>query len=121
MTAIGMLSRIYLGAEFDSPDMTAGTDFLIHHGPSKNDMYFNYYAAMVLHHRQSAGWPGWNEKLRDYLVQTQDRSLTHRSGSWHFPNQHGDVGGRLYNTAMAIMTLEVYYRYLPIYNRPKIH
>ena len=28
----------------------------------------------------------------------------------------GERGGRLYNTSLACMTLEVYYRYLPLYD-----
>jgi hypothetical protein len=35
----------------------------------------------------------------------------------NFPDKHGDQGGRLYNTAMSILVLEVYYRYLPIYGK----
>ena len=61
-------------------------------------------------------WDAWNRAMRDHLVQTQDtRGL--ESGSWHFPDHHGDKGGRLYNTAMAVMTLEVYYRYMPLYKQ----
>ena len=29
----------------------------------------------------------------------------------------GDIGGRLYTTAMCAMTLEVYYRYMPLYEK----
>ena len=36
-------------------------------------------------------------------------------GVMDFTGGRGEVGGRLYNTAMAVMTLEVYYRYLPLY------
>ena len=50
--------------------------------------------------------------MRDYLIATQDRR-GHQTGSWHFKDKHGSVGGRLYTTAMSIMILEVYYRYLP--------
>ncbi len=115
MTAVGLLSKIYLGANFGDPGVSAGADFLSHIGPAENDIYYNYYATLTLHHRQGESWKLWNSKLRDYLVQTQDKNNGHSSGSWHFPNPHGDVGGRLYSTAMAIMTLEVYYRYMPIY------
>lgn len=41
----------------------------------------------------------------------------HERGSWHFKDHHGDVGGRLYTTAMAALILEVYYRHLPLYQR----
>ena len=37
------------------------------------------------------------------------------AGSWHFPDRWGDVGGRLYTTALCAMTLEVYYRFMPLY------
>jgi len=30
-----------------------------------------------------------------------------------------DKGGRLCNTSLAILTLEVYYRYLPLYSTPR--
>jgi len=42
------------------------------------------------------------------------------SGSWYFPDKHGEVGGRLYTTAMAVMTLEVYYRFLPLYGEASL-
>ena len=40
----------------------------------------------------------------------------HESGSWYFSGRYGEKGGRLYNTAMAIMILEVYYRYMPLFS-----
>ena len=53
--------------------------------------------------------------MRDYLVQSQSRGPGHEAGSWYFQDQHGQVGGRLYTTAMAVMILEVYYQFLPLY------
>ena len=45
----------------------------------------------------------------------------HARGSWHFNGDHGAAsGGRLYSTALAAMTLEVYYRYMPIYKSKSI-
>jgi hypothetical protein len=42
-------------------------------------------------------------------------------GSWYFAEPYGDAGGRLYNTALAILTLEVYYRYLPLFSPEAAH
>ena len=62
--------------------------------------------------------------MRDFLVSTQGRKGNLR-GSWHFAtqnpqkqtaNQWSIYGGRLYDTCMSCMTLEVYYRFLPIYD-----
>jgi hypothetical protein len=33
---------------------------------------------------------------------------------------YGSKGGRIYCTALAALTLEVYYRYLRLYDEPKI-
>jgi len=35
----------------------------------------------------------------------------------YFHGGRGEKGGRVYNTAMAVMTLEVYYRYMPLYRQ----
>ena len=115
-TAVGILSKMYLGADLNHGGLEKGTRFLADQGPSKHDVYFNYYATQVLHHRHDPDWPKWNQKMRDYLVNTQDHSSTHRAGSWYFVDPHGQVGGRLYTTAMSVMILEVYYRYMPLYD-----
>ena len=39
----------------------------------------------------------------------------HQSGSWYFDHDWSSRGGRLYDTALSILTLEVYYRHLPLY------
>jgi hypothetical protein len=83
-------------------------------GPSPTNMYYNYYATQVMHHYGDEPWQRWNAKMRQHLISTQAR-IGHETGSWHFDDQHGNVGGRLYNTAMSVMTLEVYYRYMPLY------
>lgn len=113
-TAIGLLCRMYLGWRRDHPSLVRGVGYLSRRGTSPTDMYYNYYATQVLHHFGGQHWVKWNERMRDYLVATQ-ATEGHESGSWYLPDKHGDSGGRLYNTAMAIMTLEVYYRYMPLY------
>lgn len=115
-TAVGILSQMYLGAALEDEQIELGAQYLVEQKPSKTDMYFNYYTTLVLHHRSDQDWPKWNVELRDYLINTQDNGGTHQAGSWYFADHHGAVGGRLYTTAMAVMTLEVYYRYMPLYS-----
>ena len=88
-------------------------------GPSKTNIYFDYYATLVLHHYGGERWDEWNAPMRDFLIKSQS-TKRHETGSWHFRDKHGNVGGRLYSTAMAIMILEVYYRYLPLYDAPAV-
>jgi len=49
----------------------------------------------------------------EWLVRSQKRSGSER-GSWQCQGSF-DNAGRVYCTALAVMTLEVYYRYSPIY------
>ena len=119
-TAVGILSKMYLGGALEDASLELGAQFLAKQKPSKTDMYFNYYSTLVLHHRQDPDWPQWNVELRDYLVNTQNKGDKHDSGSWYFADKHAKTAGRLYTTAMAVMTLEVYYRYMPLYDKEAI-
>lgn len=117
-TAIGLLCRMYLGWKKENGALDRGTEFLDQVGPSQNEMYYNYYATQVMHHWEGERWKKWNEVMRERLINTQEKQGTDEAGSWYFNGGHGAaVGGRLYNTCMCAMTLEVYYRHSPIYRK----
>jgi hypothetical protein len=60
----------------------------------------------------------WNPKMRDLLIDTQNNSTGPNNGSWEPEGDHtGRVGGRLTTTCLSLLTLEVYYRHLPLYRR----
>lgn len=118
-TAIGLLVQLYHGWNPEHRGVIAGSKFLIKQKPSKNNIYFNYYATLMLFHSRHEKWDSWNQQMRDFLIATQSNS-GHESGSWFFKERYGSVGGRLYTTAMAVMTLEVYYRYLPLFDRETV-
>lgn len=73
-----------------------------------------------MHHWGGEEWEAWNRSVRDGLVSRQ--VLTgDGAGSWNPTGSiSGKSGGRLFDTCLAIMTLEVYYRYLPLYERTEI-
>jgi hypothetical protein len=57
--------------------------------------------------------------VRDRIVQKQ-QTKGHKLGSWDpVDSQWGTYGGRVYCTALATLTLEVYYRFLRLYEEPK--
>jgi hypothetical protein len=112
-TAVGLLCRIYGGWGRDQTALRDGVSLLSRWGPSRDDLYYDYYATQVIHHWGGEPWQKWNSQLRDHLIHTQ-AAEGHESGSWNLPGGQSARGGRLYNTAMAIMTLEVYYRHLPL-------
>lgn len=113
-TAIGLLCRMYNGWKQDNPALKNGVNYLSSMGPS-DDMYYNYYATQVMRHYGGDPWTKWNAKMRDKLVDSQIKTDSHAKGSWDPKGAHADQGGRLYATALSIMTLEVYYRHQPIY------
>ena len=119
-TAVGSLLQMYMGVPRETPTLHNGISYLSEEGVSQTDIYFNYYATQVFRHYGGEDWKQWNLVMRGHLIDTQDHSDSHARGSWYFPDKHGQVGGRLYTTAMAVMTLEVYYRYLPLYGEASL-
>jgi hypothetical protein len=119
MTAEGLLCRLYSGWRTDFTPLQRGADWLLkHHLPTMNDanMYYWYYASQTMHHIGGARWEKWNKTLQPLLIEMQDQE-GHQLGSWTPTGHHDTMGGRLYMTALAVCTLEVYYRHLPIYRQ----
>ncbi len=121
MTAIGMLSWQYLGMRQDDPAMNEGKHFLLQHLPdnAERNTYYWYYATQAMHNMVGPSWDTWNRKMRRVLVDSQCREGC-ASGSWDpaMPTQDSwsEQGGRIVTTSFSTLTLEVYYRYLPLYN-----
>lgn len=114
MTAVGLLCRMYLGWPRESGPLQQGIHRLSSFGVSRSDMYYNYYATIALHHFGGTEWNDWNSKMRDQLVLTQV-TKGDAAGSWPVTDPHGASGGQIYQTCLSVLTLEVYYRYLPLY------
>jgi hypothetical protein len=112
-SAIGLLCRIYT-AWPEQATLDRGLAKLAARGPDREAVYQNFYLSQALLLRNHPAWPRWNAKNRDQLVARQD-GVGHEAGSWSFADADTAPGGRLGHTALAILTLEVYYRLLPIY------
>jgi hypothetical protein len=129
MTAVGLLCREYLGWGPKNPNLANGVENLKKNGPSKTqgNTYYYYYATQVVHFFGGDDWVTWNlggkgpdgvrkQGMRDILIDTQDSSNSPNQGSWAPGNdQTSRGGGRLCNTCLSLLTLEVYYRHLPMY------
>ena len=120
MDAVGLLCRMYMGWDEKNERLRKGVELLAKNGPNRNDSYYNYYATQVLHHWGGKLWEEWNAVQRDQLVSTQEKTGD-LAGSWKPGGSHNDsAGGRLWVTCLSVMTLEVYYRHLPLYERGDI-
>jgi len=116
-TAVGLLCRMYLGWSQENEALKNGVEWLSAKGPDKANMYYNYYATQVMRQYGGEHWDKWNARIRDFLVNKQDKQGPAK-GSWYFAGGHGaERGGRIYNTSLATMVLEVYYRHMPIYQK----
>ena len=125
MTSVGLLMQLYSGWNRENADLIKGADYLLTQMPSdtdKNlrDTYYWYYATQVLRHIGGERWDRWHNKLHPLLVRSQIPDGPH-AGSWDplgaVPDRWGAHGGRLYVTAMNLLSLEVDYRLLPLYDK----
>ena len=118
MTAEAMLCRMYLGWRRDDPRVKAAVKWLgSEHQPSveNKNIYYWYYGTQVMHHFGGSDWERWNKRMREILVSTQEKRGW-KAGSWSPSGyQWGSQGRRIYVTSLAVCTLEIYYRHLPIF------
>lgn len=124
LTAAGMLTRQYLLTPKDDPQLVEGVKYLMQNLPPESgttlgSIYYYYYGTQVLHHMEGPEFDLWNHRMREHLIRTQQKE-GHKTGSWDVVGApYGPRGGRMYTTAMALMTLECYYRHLPMYRPVK--
>ncbi len=125
ITAVGLLMRLYLGWGRDQDEMKRGAEVLAEHLPEmgtasdpQRDTYYWYYATQVMFHMRGEHWAKWNAKLHPLLTSTQEQSGP-LAGSWSprdpLPDRWAIHAGRLYVTTLNLLSLEVNYRHLPIY------
>jgi len=122
MTAEGLLCRMYLGWHREDPRLVGGVDWLIKDFmPTKGakNIYYWYYATQTLHHFGGPRWEKWNAEMRDILVDLQEETGDN-AGSWSPAGFQWQAGERVYVTSLAICTLEVYYRHLPLFKQLEI-
>lgn len=83
--------------------------------PHHVNLYYWYYGTLALYHAGGTDWERWNDELKKSLLALQEKEGA-EAGSWPANGVWAGYGGRVYATAMAALNLEVYYRYLPMYD-----
>ena len=78
------------------------------------DLYYWYYGTLCVFQQGGDLWKRWNEAMKKALVDNQ-RKGGDEDGSWDPVGSYSDNWGRVGQTALACLCLEVYYRYLPMY------
>jgi hypothetical protein len=127
-TAIGMLWQQFILEKPDAPLVASGAKYLAAKAersfqrkgtPPKRqfaalpgEVYTYYNGTLAMFQAGGPNWKQWNDVVRDTLIVQQcpaDQEC--RRGSWDPTGRWGPEGGRVYSTALAVLTLEVYYRY----------
>jgi hypothetical protein len=125
MTAEAWVCRQFLGVGGPGPGSSEAADYLLAHSPKTNtddpyNLYYWYYGTLAMYQHGGDAWTRWNAEVRDAIVGHQ-RLQGHATGSWDPDSStYGSKGGRIYCTALATLSLEVYYRYLRLYDAPQI-
>jgi len=117
LTAVGLLCRIFLGQDpKHHPVLRTAAETMLDKKPKWNpadgsiDMYYWYYGSYAMFQMGGRYWNQWRKSLEDALLEPQRRD-GHARGSWDPISAWSDDGGRVYTTALGVLTLEVYYRY----------
>ncbi len=108
LTAIGSLC-LSLAKERDSKGFQASLNYLkknLDYRDRYYPYYYEYYMSQALFHADEATWEDWNARNIRYLATIQARD-----GS--FPGNQGNS----FNTAGALLSLALNYRFLPIYEK----
>ena len=123
MTSVGLLMRAYSGWAPSEEKFRQGAEQILKQLPGdrdslQRDTYYWYYATQVMKHAGGDYWEQWSSKLHPLLLGTQEEDGP-LQGSWHpykpVPDRWAPQGGRLYVTTMNLLSLEVKYRLLPLY------
>lgn len=116
MTAEALFCKQMLGQKRTAAAAGEATDYLLQNLPTRpqQDLYYWYYGTLAMYHHGGDPWRKWNRAMRDNLVADQ-RTDGDLAGSWNPRAPWGDYGGRVFSTALSTLCLEVYYRFLPLY------
>jgi len=115
MTAEALVCRYFLAAENSDAALNEGAAYVLEDRPGggQANYYYWYYATLAMFQRQGDDWRRWNAALQHVLL-TRQRWDGTAAGSFDPDDLWGGYGGRVYSTALATLSLEVYYRYLPV-------
>ena len=121
MTAEAMASRLLLGVPTSVASQREAQRMILSQLPGERDdnFYYWYYATLAMFQMRGVGdddasWIRWNNAMKSKFTTSQVTTGPER-GSWNPTCIWGPYGGRIYTTTLACLSLEVYYRYLPIY------
>lgn len=113
MTGGGVLGLQMWGEE-NSAEVRKGAEYILKNSKFEydskySDLYAHYYEAQAMMIRGGEEWNRYNDMFKDQLVTSQEPD-----GGWKMPGENAhQIGDKHYRNCLAILMLEVYYRFLP--------
>jgi len=130
MTAVALTSLQFLGRPRDDPQVVGCANQVVQDGvptTGSYDFYRWYYAALGLFQMgvKSEYWKKWNEPMKNALLELQVKEGTFKEnkGSWNYEREESPGStswGRVGQTAIGALMLEVYYRYDDCHRNPVV-
>jgi hypothetical protein len=116
MTAEALFCKQMLGMKRTHVSAREAGQFLLARLPKESNVneYYWYYGTLAMYQLGGDRWQTWNNAIRDILISEQ-RTSGEFAGSWDPVSPWSKFGGRIYSTALSALCLEVYYRFLPLY------
>ncbi len=120
MTAVGVLCRRLTGQRRSEKVVKDGVEILLTALPTTDSRrlnhYYWYYGTYALFQASNGPndrrWKEWNRAVQKALVGTQvPEGKSADRGSWAPTGEWGIAGGRVYATAINLLTLEASFRY----------
>ncbi len=115
MTAEAMFVEQILGHAREEARMNESAEFIVSNPPrwtKDAPTHHWYYATLATFEHQGEAWERWNKALMPVLVSHQ-RTDGGFAGSWDPQDRWSRIAGRVHQTAICTLSLEVYYRYRP--------
>jgi hypothetical protein len=117
LNAVGNLCRQFLG--WKKEELENSVRYFMDKGipdswPNGVDLYYWYYGTLCAFQQGGELWGRWNGAMKKTLCDNQSKGGDN-DGSWDPVGPYSKNWGRVGQTALCCMCLEVYYRYLPMY------
>jgi hypothetical protein len=125
LAAIGNLVRQFLG--WKKEELQSSVEWFVNKGGVPNwgangeavDLYYWYYGSLCLFQQGGEVWERWNKGMLSALLSNQCKQGDER-GSWNPAGEYCTEWGRVGQTALSCLCLEVYYRYKQLQGGPAL-
>lgn len=120
LSGVGMMADQFVKGDLNSKRIRLAAAYLAEQAEanwgakadaSGPDYYLWYNCTLAMFQTGGEPWKRWNDATRDRVIRLQEGGAGCTRGSWPPDDRWSSSGGRIYSTAMAVLTLEVYYRF----------